>query len=1402
MYIVYSLFYYYINLTINLKMTLYLNYNIDTKSEQIQSSQWSNTDIQVLATVTNKNRITFFQDEAIGITEHDIIKDKAITAFTWHPFEMMIIYGFEDGRLGFWVDDNNFTKEENAIHEGKITIIKFNNIGNRIVSVDSTNSIIVWNFDGNLHRLCNYKQNYTIEDLFFPCFNVQRYKDLNKVPPEESLNNLFFYHTSAGMIYLADDSDSSPEICRVSGKVKCILFHEAENSIILITSNMLLVKCVIYFTEQLSPKKLKLSLTGNCDNIRCCWAGDGLLAIINNDDKVRFYYLENDRNYFVHMSDHYSDNTFIDDCFTCIDYSFRKRTLVVGTKGGKIYMWKCNLTASVIPVSADAWEPFCVVDSIQNLLSIKWSTYMGLIHLSAANNVNAMLSETILQKKMNNVMKIVQTSHKTIEVIVDEGIGKFEANNIKKIEMNDTIKGLELFNNRFIFWNGIYAHIHEVGNNMLISKISSVKIKSNMLALNEDSIVVANSKTIEVLSYEGAKKNEVKIESKYGEVTHFQTINRLLLVITSNGFFAIFDIHRRTFKTVLNYRKFEKEGKKIGEIREGAVNTNGTRIAFLCDQLVHTEQRIPETSFYVYDCENDTFSDFEISSHRIPIEIQWDYNDPRVFGIHTDYAKDYSDINNDINLNDSKKDFIGQEFYMFFYTQEFGIKQQECHKINRDLQGVFCVCLPNIYFIVQKNSTSNSIHSLQENKFQFFQGMTDIPDDIKNALIEFSIFMSSGKIDEAYKIVKNIKSYDIWTNMAKVCIKSKRLDVLEICLSNMRFATGIKALRESAHEKEPEARLAQVAMHLNLIDEAKILLEEIKRYDILIRFYIGIGEYDQAIDLAKKKNRINLENTYYRIAQHYERNNNIDKAMDYYKKSGCGAREIPRMLIQKCKIDLLEKYMSVGEDIHSQLWWAAYLESKGELDKAKQYYEKAKDWTNVVRILLAMNKILQAKAICDDTKDSGACFLMGRYYESIGEIKLAIYYYALSGRINQAFRLAKDNNMDGEIYNLGLKASNMTQNLIAEHFEKKGNPEKAINLYLLANNIKSALNLCLSTNNYEKVKEIAENIELQNDPEMHRKLAEYFIEQKQYEKALGIFIKLKDWEKSLDICDNYKINISISTANNILSALDTIKDSSQKEKLTLQLAQQLKQQGDFELAHKIYVKIGDMNRAMKCLIKMGNKEKIIDFANVSRNNELFILAANYLETLDCSEEIVADIVKFFTKAKAWTNLSSFYELFASIEIQDYKNYEKAIEIYGQAIKVLDKMTDNEKKQKKLEILTNKIKITKIYSNAYSMSKTSPEDALGLCNQLLNKKSVDDVVREGDIYALMLDIYKTNQNYPACYSVLEVLKSLNKNLTNFVDARTIKVILESVGKVDRLDEYVQTQQEDDIAEEIK
>ena len=95
---------------------------------------------------------------------------------------------------------------------------------------------------------------------------------------------------------------------------------------------------------------------------------------------------------------------------------------------------------------------------------------------------------------------------------------------------------------------------------------------------------------------------------------------------------------------------------------------------------------------------------------------------------------------------------------------------------------------------------------------------------------------------------------------------------------------------------------------------------------------------------------------------------------------------------------------------------------------------------------------------------------------------------------------------------------------------------------------------------------------------------------------------------------------------------------------------------------------------MKALLKSGDTEKIVFFAGVSRQKEIYVMAANYLQSLDWRKdpEIMKHIISFYTKGKAQESLSSFYDACAQVEIDEYQNYEKAFGALNEAHKCLTK----------------------------------------------------------------------------------------------------------------------------------
>lgn len=72
---------------------------------------------------------------------------------------------------------------------------------------------------------------------------------------------------------------------------------------------------------------------------------------------------------------------------------------------------------------------------------------------------------------------------------------------------------------------------------------------------------------------------------------------------------------------------------------------------------------------------------------------------------------------------------------------------------------------------------------------------------------------------------------------------------------------------------------------------------------------------------------------------------------------------------------------------------------------------------------------------------------------------------------------------------------------------------------------------------------------------------------------------------------------------------------------------------------------------MRALLRSGDTEKIVFFAGVSRQKEIYIMAANYLQSLDWRKEpeIMKNIISFYTKGRALDLLAGFYDACAQVQ---------------------------------------------------------------------------------------------------------------------------------------------------------
>ncbi len=126
-----------------------------------------------------------------------------------------------------------------------------------------------------------------------------------------------------------------------------------------------------------------------------------------------------------------------------------------------------------------------------------------------------------------------------------------------------------------------------------------------------------------------------------------------------------------------------------------------------------------------------------------------------------------------------------------------------------------------------------------------------------------------------------------------------------------------------------------------------------------------------------------------------------------------------------------------------------------------------------------------------------------------------------------------------------------------------------------------------------------------------------------------------------------------------------------------------------------------------------------------------------MQGLDWSNDvnIRKQILGFYSKAKDFKRMSAFYATMAQTEIDANHDYSKASAFLNDGLKVLQKGG--------LEISPEYSDIEKrieCIRQFDSVKQMSPEDQVQACGGFLATEGVDDYIRRGDIYALMISAF--------------------------------------------------------------
>jgi len=306
------------------------------------------------------------------------------------------------------------------------------------------------------------------------------------------------------------------------------------------------------------------------------------------------------------------------------------------------------------------------------------------------------------------------------------------------------------------------------------------------------------------------------------------------------------------------------------------------------------------------------------------------------------------------------------------------------------------------------------------------------------------------------------------------------------------------------------------------------------------------------------------------------------------------------------------------------------------------------------------------------------------------------------------------------------------------------------------------------------------------------------MQHRQFERAIDLYILAKRFHQAIEMCATNNITITDEMAEKLTppvpsgpvesSGRDESKEGARLEDLKAErkevlvaLGKALKNQKSFVLASKKYTLAGDRVRAIKCLVRSGDTRAVIQFATITRSNEIYKLAANYLQQMNWREsvDIMKAIITFYTKAKAYEQLGGFYDSCAQVEIDEYRDYEKAIGALKEALKYLQK-AESRHGEEMAESMVRRIGIIEKFVQARKLLDRNPANMVEICEDLLRTRDLDEAIRSGDCYALLIEYYYSENNFEQAYQYLKQMEQRNIEVEPYVEKRILSEIYSRMG----------------------
>ena len=1313
----------------------------------VKAAEWSHFQ-RILAVIPSDGCVHFFNDKGSELNYQPVQRQTTATAISWCVNCDILAIAWNDGFVSVWNYGDLMTSKQPM--KSPATIIEWHPFLPVLLLATDQGHVTAWD-------CTSFPQQIFGDQLDSTSFTHALWV------PRDSY--LAFLATKDGVLYTFENTNTSSNlqrVCEFPTPIHTLCISQATNRLIVVSGDNLLSQYSLPPTiSKISQEKLSTGDVPKLVKIR----QDVIAYAIGN--QITISKISTDDSLILRAPNECVISSLVFDHVNAV--------LFATTVDGKIIYYRATMKGLF---SKQGWASPIIIDVGFKIESATWSnSYSAFVGFAAGRK--PMVYRKLIPKCISNKsIRVWQSDARTVVV----------SSNNNQIKLNNVIEQISSSLSHVMVSTEKQSMVYSIRSSELVPFSDNISTSSSFTTIYGENTYECTESNLIVRNLQGVIK-ETKSFGTNSKVTHFASNGEYVCAITDDFSVYVVDISRR--KGTMYSTQFDAP-YDLFKTRSIAISCGGFCMSIVLDYYDDNEWK-PAPDLFLHSPQFDKTISVPFDG-RVPKEHSWDTEDPRLLCVEV------------VPYSTEIESKLTGSFSIFplFVADSLEVYRQTPLNVE-DKYHLACVDLPNVLLIdyTQANDETPTSVVLPQ-----FEGLDSADEESKKALMELNFHLATGDIDSAFNSIRGINNKGTWRSLAQTCAQMRRTDLADLCFGRMEDGASailLHRVKEKTTSDDIDT-IFLVDTQLGIYNEAKNLAKENRRYDLLAELQRSLSEWDDALTTVKTNDRIHSKSYSYQYARSLELQGMLPEAIKQYEDAGTIAFDLPRLAVQADDLKALFSYVSERNPAEISpklyLWLARFFEAHNQVDLSLDFYQKAHANVDYLRLLCInsrweeatkfVQKSSQRSVICkfarilskkvdyllDHQKDKDADPNKG--VDNIDKLKhQVIELYRRALQFAQALIFALDHEMIDDILSLSYSAPQTVVTRAALWFERQKEYKNAILLYSRCGHMNRALTLCFKMKQYDALDEISENLTAKTDPRVLMKCGQYFVDSERWSKAAQCFALAKQFDVVIDLCNKHNIKLS----SNVIHELS--EDTTSDAAVLKRLAALCEQQGDFTTASKLYLKLKDHIASIKVLIRAGDTSKVIKFAKIFRKREAYILAANYLQTLNTFDQptLFDTCVDFYKKAQSPEKLAKFYESQGQLLIDEHQEYQKGYDLIMNSVKVLE---ENEVSLKNKDLiikaLSHKAKLVRIFIEAQNCLEKDPKKAISYCVDLLRTKDIEQSMRSDDIYILMVKCYQAQGNFKNAYKILDDLKQNGTDITYYLDVSEIDKIYKAAGHV--------------------